>query len=306
MVSTGSNWAAVRPDKWARVPELVAFVAERREIFRRRKRGEPKPWTDDEILRNYRFGNLPCREDDKVTVWFRENWRGPNAVDPDLWFAFVVGRNVNEPEALQELGYPVPWDRDHFVRVMEDRRRRGERTENPAYRIPAGQVSQPKAIYLADSVFSPMWRDRANLREMVNGTLAAAHRMLTRYNGMGGGFIAAQVIADLKYVEPLRSAPDWWTWAASGPGSRRGLNRLLGRPVNEPWDEVTWLRAIQEMSAIIAPLFQKAKMAKIHNQDLQHCLCEWDKYQRAKLGEGKPKQRYPGLPDDKELSCEVK
>jgi hypothetical protein len=24
-------------------------------------------------------------------------------------------------------------------------------------------------------------------------------------------------------------------------------------------------------------------------------MCEWDKHERAKLGEGRPKQRYPGV-----------
>jgi hypothetical protein len=31
--------------------------------------------------------------------------------------------------------------------------------------------------------------------------------------------MAAQIIADPKYVEQLRSANDWWTLAAPGPGS---------------------------------------------------------------------------------------
>jgi hypothetical protein len=30
----------------------------------------------------------------------------------------------------------------------------------------------------------------------------------------------------------------------------------------------------------------------MHAQDLQNCLCEFDKYERARLGEGTPKQIY--------------
>jgi hypothetical protein len=44
-----------------------------------------------------------------------------------------------------------------------------------------------------------------------------------------GSFQSGQVLANLKYGQ-LKSAADWWTFAASGPGSRRGLNRVLGVP----------------------------------------------------------------------------
>lgn len=34
---------------------------------------------------------------------------------------------------------------------------------------------------------------------------------------------------------------------------------------------------------------------KLCAQDIQNCLCEFDKYERVRLGEGAPKQRYPGV-----------
>jgi hypothetical protein len=30
----------------------------------------------------------------------------------------------------------------------------------------------------------------------------------------------------------------------------------------------------------------------LHAQDIQNCLCEFDKYERVRLGEGTPKQLY--------------
>lgn len=29
-------------------------------------------------------------------------------------------------------------------------------------------------------------------------------------------------------------------------------------------------------------------------QDLQNCLCEFDKYERVRMGQGRPRSRYPG------------
>ena len=36
-------------------------------------------------------------------------------------------------------------------------------------------------------------------------------------------------------------------------------------------------------------------MPMIHAQDLQNCLCEFDKYERVRLNEGRPRSNYPGL-----------
>ena len=57
--------------------------------------------------------------------------------------------------------------------------------------------------------------------------MAEGNGLLAGFHGLGGGFISGQIVADMKYVAPLRDAPDWWNFAVSGPGSRRGLNRVL-------------------------------------------------------------------------------
>ena len=138
-----------------------------------------------------------------------------------------------------------------------------------------------------------MWRDRDELREIAHGTLADACESLMQYRGMGG-FLAGQVIADLKYVEPLRSASDWHTWAVSGPGSRRGLNRLLNRDKDSAWTEANWFRSLRELHDEIEPLVHLTKMPPLHAQDLQSCLCEYDKFERGRLGEGPLRSRYDG------------
>ena len=108
-----------------------------------------------------------------------------------------------------------------------------------------------------------------------------------------GGFHAAQVVADVKYVGPLRDASDWWDFAASGPGSRRGLNRVLGRPTDAPWKEKQWVKQVHVLRKEIAPALAKAGLPRMHAQDTQNCLCEFDKYERIRLGEGKGRKFVP-------------
>src|SRR5438128_138100 len=112
--------------------QLLYFIAEREEIRRRREAGEPPPWTDDPVMREWRFCNVR-REDDRVTRWIAANWRGPNADNPDLWFPMCVARFVNWPDTLAEIGFPVPWDAERFLEVMAARKARGEKCYGGAY-----------------------------------------------------------------------------------------------------------------------------------------------------------------------------
>jgi hypothetical protein len=264
-------------------------MKERHAVYERRLQGLPRPWTDDPILHTWRFCN-PYREHDRVTRWITENWRTPHHDDPDLWFAMVIARFVNWPDTLAELGYPVPWDPEHFLVVMNARKGHGEVSFGAAYTISNLGSTAPKAVHLVQEVFAPLWRDREKLQPRYGDSLASFSSRLLSYRGMGG-FMAAQVIADLKYVEPLRSATDWDTFALSGPGSREGLNRILGRDPDAHWNEEHWHRELMKFCAVISPLFAEVGLKLSHAQDLQNMLCEFAKYEKAR--EGKPlKRRY--------------
>jgi hypothetical protein len=277
-----------------RTDDLLAFIVERNNVYRRKNRGEPKPWTTWPILREWRFTNI-YRELDTVTQWIAEHWREPRRADPDLWFALTVARFVNWPDTLAELGYPVPWRPERFIKVLESRQQRGEKVYSAAYTIHTDPYFDgSKADYLAGKVLDPLWRERKDLRHVVHGMLKQVHEALTDCEGIGS-FMAGQIIADLKYVPPLRSATDWWTWACPGPGSERGLNRVLGRRVEASWTDWEWRQRLRELHQEMRPLVKAARLPALHAQDLQSCLCEWDKFERVRLGQGNPRAKYAGV-----------
>jgi hypothetical protein len=132
------------------------------------------------------------------------------------------------------------------------------------------------------------------MRPREGDTLAAFHARLMLHRDMGS-FMAAQVIADLKYAgsgSPMEQAADWATWAAPGPGSLRGLNRMLGRAPDAPWKVEDWKTQFDLLQSVMRPLILARGMRFITGQDLQNCLCEFDKYERVRLGEGRPRSRY--------------
>lgn len=276
-----------------RTKELFAFIRERHAIYERRNSGQPKPWTKDSILQRYRFCNV-YRELDTETKWLADNWR-KNATE-DFWFAALVFRFVNwHPTAMAISGSacPTPWDPDRFISAIEQRKKAGEKVYSGAYMISTHGVREEKHFYLAKSL-TKIWDSRNEIRYKTGESLREFHSRLEGCFDVGS-FIAGQVIADAKYQGSMVYAPDWQFFAASGPGSRRGLNRIFNRPPETRWSEKEWRQALSILHNKIHSKIVRAKMPSLHAQDLQNCLCEFDKYERARLGEGRPRSTYPGV-----------
>lgn len=265
---------------------LVDFIIERHKIYLRREAGEVKPWTADPLLQRYRFTNV-YRELDKETVWIHDNWMAPHS-NKNMWFAALVARHINWSPTLAALPYPVPWDPKAFLKAMDERARSGEQLFTGAYMInqsiPGGK-GMTKHAYLERHIFSPSWKQRDNIAPVPGDTLDYAHIKLMHMRGLGS-FMAAQVIADVKHTWLLTQAPDWFDWAASGPGSRRGMNLLLGKDEDSLWKEEHWRACLQWLRPIVNEQLPRG-WKKLDGQNLQNCLCEFSKiirgYSRTKF-----------------------
>lgn len=280
---------------------FVKFVAERERVrYRKESALMFPPYTRDTILQTYRFCNVR-REDDRETRWIAENWREAYKDSTEVWFAMVLARLVNWSPSLKLLGAPLPWKPARFLSVSRDVMDSGGKFFSGAYIVSTNGHQMPKPEYLVQHVLNPLWKERKKLAMSVynwnyhwGGKLGAFHKQLSSFNGMGS-FMAAQVVADIKYTPIVkRLATDWETFAASGPGSRRGLNRVLGREVNAPWKESEWRRDLAKLQNETEAPLRKERLdhPPEHAQDLQNCLCEFDKYERTRLGEGRPRSRY--------------
>lgn len=114
-----------------------------------------------------------------------------------------------------------------------------------------------------------------------------------------GDFMAYEIVTDLRHTALLEKAPDIYTWANPGPGAMRGLNRLHGRPLNFRQKKQEFIREMRELLEKIDDMRTEAAHVWPHRigfdvemRDIEHTLCEFDKYERVRLGEGKMKQVY--------------
>jgi hypothetical protein len=278
-----------------RVNDFAKFIKARQNALDAKMGRKHKPI--DPIIAKYRFCNVR-REDDRVTKWLRQNWyphwdeepMDDRETDPDIWFAAVVARLLNLPESLEAIReYVLPWKPAAFHRTLRQRRDMGKKNFNAAYIVSTNGIAMEKTKYLTERVLGPLWIARKHLRYDY-GTLDDYHEQLMEFDGLGS-FIAAQVIADLKYISTFSHASDRHTFVASGPGSRRGLNRVMERDINAPWREYEFRDQLDKLRDAVLPKLP-IPIHAIDAQDVQNCLCEFDKYERARLGEGTPKQIY--------------
>lgn len=94
-------------------------------------------------------------------------------------------------------------------------------------------------------------------------------------------------------LKRLRSAPDVNTWANAGPGAVRGINRVLGRAVDaslKPEAALAQMRQLQHKLSREWPSGEQWLALEL--RDIESSLCEFDKYERKRTGEGAPKQLF--------------
>jgi hypothetical protein len=287
---------------------FLYWCRERWDIYLRRRSGAPKPWTDDEVLRDY-FFTMPYREKDKTTVWFRDKFRGPMRDSPSVLMGTVIFRWFNHiPTGVVLLSSRLleDWNSMRALMILGPLRNKGTQIFTGAYMInsPGGV---PKLEAICGRV-SGVWRDREDLvnRFVVplcfgptrGLTMEEAHGLLTRYDGMGG-FMAYEVVCDLRHTFLLENARDVMTWCNPGPGCLRGLYRLAGEEWASKGNNATSPPRPKDWADRMARLLAACRrrlvgMPPFEMREVEHSLCEWDKYERALCGDGRLKRVFKG------------
>jgi len=130
-----------------------------------------------------------------------------------------------------------------------------------------------------------------------------------------GDFMAYEIVTDLRHTVLLDRAPDIMTWANPGPGAMRGLNRIYGRDLDKKLQKHVYIREMQDLLkyASVSALWpqwngqayifsdrvpgdmdawQPEAWPEWDMRTVEHTLCEFDKYERVRLGQGAPRQKF--------------
>ncbi|MBE16836.1 MAG: hypothetical protein CL867_11365 [Cytophagaceae bacterium] len=265
------------------------FLNERHLIYLKKLRGENYPWTDDPILHKYKFTNV-FRENDKTTVWFRENVREPMRLEPEVALATIIFRwfnLINSGQILLEEDLYRNWDSKHCYEVLE----KEDQWVTGAYIIktPNGMNKLEGVCYCVDQIVN----DGNKFMDSIYEARHSLHKLwevLMPYPFMGP-FMAYEVVTDWRHTWVGETAEDIMTWGNPGPGAKRGLNRVQGRPVDKNIKSIINIQEMQELLDM-SPDWLHGQVPSLEMRDIEHTLCEFDKYERVRKGEGKPRSIY--------------
>jgi hypothetical protein len=287
---------------------LAYWIHERERVRIFKERGDPKPWSQDWVFQQTYFCNVR-REDDRVTRWIRGNWSPDKIGWDDYEYAMVVARFLNWPDTLEQLtAQMAAGDAGNFEQtfgVLEEMAKLGLKVWGNAYVVTTHGLPMGKAQYLCrnvlpnvyDCVGAGRWRGQYGSGGV---TLARRHEDYMLFEGIAS-FMSAQILADLKNTpgHPLHTAEDWYEWSAPGPGSLRGLEWYHGKKftLGATGAYKKGIREVADYLQTNYPGVARHLMPRgddINMQDLQNCLCEFDKYMRVRTGKGRSKRGYEG------------
>lgn len=300
---------------------LVHFIKERYKIHILKDiEYQPAPWTDDPILRSYRFTNVR-REHDKETKWLIKHiTSNSELVYEDKLLNCILFRLFNKHETCELIGMPIKfsqgYESEDYREIFEQKRK-----DDPDYVfftgafISGGMKSAFKRYSPAgtwDMCMRVMYFIDYLIRDEFTSGIGCTtdefvsspdkiFELMKEYKGIGD-FLAYQVFVDFTYINEFPSSEN--EFVVAGPGCKRGLDCLFESRGGMTYEEcLFWLRdnwtklmknyGIQWNSdEIFTDLPDYDHCMNI--MSLENCFCELSKYERAINGSGRPRARYNG------------
>jgi 5-hmdU DNA kinase-like protein len=275
------------------------LAAERQKIFHCRLLGKPEPWTDDPILKRYKFCNS-YRASDRVSQYLiRHVIYGRQAIDlpvEDVFFRVILFRLFSRESTWITLEAETGGVGRKTLGVS----RGGDildllRRRRPIYT--AAFILSAHNSYNQDSkhrnhlalVHDMLRPGRLGKRLAKASSLQDVYEALVSWP-MIGPFLGYQLAIDLNYTEHLNFSENDFTMP--GPGAVRGLKKVF----RDPGDQ-TPHQLIRRMVDRQEEEFNRLKIdwqnlfgRPLHAIDCQGLFCETDKYAR---------QAFPELKSDR-------
>jgi hypothetical protein len=223
--------------------------------------------------------------------WIEQIPEGPKH-DAIHIFNTMIYRIFNRVETMTYLGIVDSWNENAFCERIDSLIDLGDPIFGSAYMITNAGSTDPKHVLFSRSL-TEVWAQLDDLTKaiVVGGTLEYAAHKIQKFP-MYGPFVTYEVVTDLSY-NILKNAPDINTWANLGPGAQRGMNRVEGQSLTRNSSNKKALAFMLELREWLNSRWSQGPILTL--RDTEHSLCEFDKYCRVLLGEGRPKVKYPGL-----------
>ncbi|MCK5644846.1 MAG: hypothetical protein KAJ19_28865 [Gammaproteobacteria bacterium] len=278
-----------------RLKKFYWWISERHRIYLNKEAGKEWPWTSDEIMQTYKFTNV-FRELDAETIKFHERIDDLDLMPADKLYHMILFRAFNRAATYDMLtrGKRTHYTPAKMKRILHRNADRGKKIFTGAYIITNAGRSESKIDLMCEAM-GVHWRGRRKIHEemMADGTMQGCTKILRAYP-MQGPFTAYEVICDMRHQKGmLDKAPDRRMWANLGPGARRGINRIVSskkKPnvFHTTEEYIVFMREMLKTS----PKHRGKHVPPLEMREIEHSLCEFDKWLRVHNNEGRPRSLY--------------
>ena len=268
------------------------LAAERQRIFFKRIANEPPPWSEDEILQNYKFTNA-YRASDRVSQYLiRRVLYDKQRSSDDIFFRCLLFKLFNKIETWELLEAKIgdiradTFDENAYDAVLTKAMREKTRIYSAAYIMPSGG-SWAKCVYkhqmhlklLRKMLNERLWEKLASAPSM-----GKAFELLRSYPTIGD-FLAYQYVTDLNY-STLTNFTEM-EFVVPGPGAKHGINKCFESLGGLTESEI--IRYVTDYQEFffnqLGLSFQDLWGRRLQLIDCQNLFCEIDKYARVRFPE---------------------
>jgi hypothetical protein len=264
------------------------FAAERLRMYYRRLVDPAGPWTNDPILRAYRFTNS-FRAADRVSQYLigEVQYRLDRSQEPqELFFRtllFKMFNRIDTWEAIERQLGPLTWKGGNIQairKVLDERMSSGHRVYSAAYIMPAPAFGHARKHANHLALLTQMMDDRLPDRLRQAPSLKAVYKTLLNYTGLGP-FLAFQYAIDLNYSTILDFGED--EFVVAGPGANDGISKCFSDVAGRsPEAVIRWVTERQDREFARLDLnFEGLFGRRLQPIDCQNLFCEISKYARV-------------------------
>ena len=296
---------------------LYTWIKDRYEVHLKKDvQGLPAPWTDNPIIREYRFTNVR-REHDKETKWVIENICNADMTPANKWMNLNLFRMVNKSETCKNF-MPIDFDNvdwqhicsyvmntpsDYvmFTNAFKTSGVKGAAAKALGHTSAFKDKEQGVPPVISVIQYCEMiYKEGSLIAGLAHATTAKEFfECLNSVSGIGF-FLAYQIFVDYTYCsEAIWSENEF---VVAGPGARRGLDLVFEDKDGMTYEEClfwlrdnwlaicNWLKLPWNPDEIFQDLPPEDRYMNV--MSLQNCHCEISKYIRAVNGTGRPRNKY--------------